>query len=87
MKKRYLAGALFLLLAVIPAAAQGRGTTPFQLTLGGGAGANQISVSLSGDRSHYVIKANGTISCGATMFPGARSGSSAPRPTAVPVLA
>jgi hypothetical protein len=63
MKKRLLSGALLmLLLAVAPAAAQGGGTKPFTLSITDELKLpNQVSISLSGDRSKYVIRVNGTV--------------------------
>jgi Ca2+-binding RTX toxin-like protein len=47
--------------ALVPALAQGAGTSSFALTITGGDGPNDLTIRLSADRSLYVIKANGSI--------------------------
>ena len=57
---------LFVSIAVIgavlaPAMAQGASTSSFSLTLAGSDGPTEIRIAISGDRSEYVIRANGPI--------------------------
>src|SRR3954469_16486664 len=65
MTKLCLAFAAFAVL-LVPALAQGADTSAFALTITGGDGPNEIRVTLSLDRSQYVIKANGSIGEGAS---------------------
>jgi Ca2+-binding RTX toxin-like protein len=57
---------LFAAIAVLgaliaPALAGGASVSSFSLTLTGGEGPNEVRIALSGDRSEYVIRANGAI--------------------------
>ena len=60
MRKLCLAFAAFAVL-LVPALAQSAETSAFALTITGGDGPNEIRITLSLDRSEYVITANGSI--------------------------
>lgn len=60
MKRLCLAIAI-LGAALAPAVAQGASASSFSLTLTGSDGPNDIRIAISGDRSEYVISANGPI--------------------------
>jgi Ca2+-binding RTX toxin-like protein len=50
-----------LAVMLVPALAQGAQTSAFALTITGGDGPNEIRITLSLDRSQYIIRANGAI--------------------------
>src|SRR3954469_10153034 len=60
MTKLCLAFAAFAVL-LVPALSQGAETSAFALTITGSDGPNEIRITLSLDRSEYVIRANGSI--------------------------